>query len=275
MQRIQGNRTSFLNRISEENLNDMPQELKEDGERFSLLYDVPLAYLVPSPDFLPSESLRFFYVDENFSAAMQNGFLSVGRNSTVEQNVDEIILNGMIKRSRAASLAVRRRKVHENHHKSLGKFREARSEVRSGFLLRSALVYRRKGLVISGYHGEEKLPLLRLETLNREIMLGIFDGELTSLTVSEPQCGLRFGCKNSEGKRELLSLKEIGKPLEGCYCQVKTNDKGRMDVKGAAQQIEKILREKGELTDKLSSHLFAYEFFLAAQKAEFLKKEEG
>ena len=43
-----------------------------------LLYGVPFNTLVPDHRMLPMESVRFFYIDENWLTALLNGALSIG-----------------------------------------------------------------------------------------------------------------------------------------------------------------------------------------------------
>lgn len=253
----------------------IPEEIKSLHERLQLLYDVPMSYLIPEPSFLPPESIRFFYVDGNYVKAMLNGAASIGRITRTDQMADRLILKTASDNSEEGSAKIRLQKVHKNHHEKMIRGAALGTGVRTGFLLRSSVVNRRKGISICGFAGQEPLAVLRLETLAPDIMIGIFEGELTRLAIAEPSCGLRFGCHNREGKNRVLSLKEPGKPVpDACY-DVKTNEKGRIDILSAVEQIENILKEKKETGEDISSGIFAYEFLKAAQKAEFLKKQEG
>jgi hypothetical protein len=248
-------------------------EIKNLNERLQLFYDVPVSYLIPDSAFLPPESIRFFYVDGNYVKAMLNGAASIGRITREDRMADRQILKAAADSSEEGSRQVRKQKVHKNHHERMVKGNAAGTGSRTGFLLRSSLVHGRKGISICGYAGQQPLGVLRLGTLMPDVMIGIFDGELTRLTISEPSCGLRFGCHGREGKNRVLSLKEPGKPVPEAYYDVKANEKGRLDILTAVGQIEKVLKEKGETGEKISSGIFAYEFLQAAQTAEFIKKQ--
>ena len=251
----------------------IPEAAASLNESLHLLYDVPVAYLVPEPAFLPPESIRFFYVDENYITAMLNGVTSIARHTEADKIVDGAVLPAAVNGAKLNARRLRRRKVHKNHHGQLAAAAADGSGIRTGFLLRSSLVHRRKGITICGFNGQQQLTTLRLDTLAPDIMIGIFDGELTSLSISEPPCGLRFGCHDSNRKKQMLSLKQPGTQIENAYCDIKSNTSGRIDILDAVEQMGKLLKDRGEIQEALSSHIFAYEFLLAAQKAVFYKKQ--
>jgi len=56
----------------------VPLDLRQRLARLRLLESVPFAYLVPDSLLLPPESIRFFYVDRNWTDALVEGALSVG-----------------------------------------------------------------------------------------------------------------------------------------------------------------------------------------------------
>lgn len=259
-------------KVTEEQI---PEKMENLNERLQLLYDVPMSYLIPEPSFLPPESIRFFYVDGNYVKAMLNGAASIGRITETDRMTDRLILKTASYSSEEGSGQIRLQKVHKNHHERMIRGVGERTGIRTGFLLRSSVVHRRKGISICGFAGQEPLTVLRLETLAPDIMIGIFEGELTRLAIAEPSCGLRFGCHSREGKNRVLSLKKPGKPVPDTFYDVKTNEKGRIDILSAVEQIENILKEKKETGECISSGIFAYEFLQAAQKAEFIKKQEG
>lgn len=251
----------------------LPRELDSLTENLQLLYDVPLNYLVPEPAYLPPESIRFFYLDTNYIKAMLNGATAIGRSTNTECLVDRVILPKLEAHSNAGSVHVRKSRVHINHHQMLLKASPGHSRFRTGFLLRSSLVRRRKGIVVCAFRDKEQLAALRLETLTPDIMIGIFDGELTKLTIAEPSCGLRFGCRR-DFNNPVISLKEIGVPVEDKTFQLKVNNQSRVDVLAAAGRISEVLKQCGEIKEDISSGIFAYQILQAAQKAELHRKEE-
>lgn len=254
--------------------------LSEQSLRLHLLYGVPLSCLIPDPAFLPEESLRFFYLDENFIQAMLNGMTGAGIQSVKEHQCNRAVLPVLFQSSRKNIHRLRRKKVHSNHQN----FRSSGSgtaPVRTGFLWRSSLMVHRKGLSFGAWEGTRELEILRLDRIAPDIMLGIFDGVIEKLTITEPKCGLRFGCRDDSRRNPVLSLEHPGRSLREKHYEVRTNDKGRIDVLDAARQIEQALQEAGEIkgaetgNSEVGSAVFACQMLLAAQRAEFLKKKEG
>src|SRR5215216_4689748 len=62
----------------------VPDSLRNWLARLRLLYGVPFNYLVPDSRLLPVESVRFFYIDRNFTDRLVDGALSVGKTTTRE-----------------------------------------------------------------------------------------------------------------------------------------------------------------------------------------------
>ena len=57
----------------------VPRDLRQWLARLRLLEGVPFAYLVADSELLPPESIRFFYLDRNWTDALVQGALSVAR----------------------------------------------------------------------------------------------------------------------------------------------------------------------------------------------------
>ncbi len=62
-----------------------PVELRRFLAGLRLLKGVPFSYLVPDADLLPPESIRFFYLDRNWTDAVVQGVLSVGTITTTDR----------------------------------------------------------------------------------------------------------------------------------------------------------------------------------------------
>ena len=58
---------------------DFPEDLNTWFEQLGLLYDVPFNYLVPDEEMLPSESIRFFWLDWFWIESLLDGAFSIGR----------------------------------------------------------------------------------------------------------------------------------------------------------------------------------------------------
>lgn len=234
-----------------------------------LLKDVPFSYLVPAEELLPPESIRFFYMDEQWLDALTCGALSLGRITWQDAVLDECCF-GEINRSAVSQLAVPRfQKMHPNHRRRIAA-RKVSSPVRTGFLLRSRLTGRWKALEICGYQEEESLEILRMESLSPEILLCIFDGELTKFVLKEPKTGLRFGTPDEERKitlRDISDTDDLGKPLEGKRVDLKeyTEANGRIHAAALGKEIGR------KLGQDVGSSQFAFELIAAAGQVEFRK----
>ncbi|KAJ6021230.1 hypothetical protein N7540_006734 [Penicillium herquei] len=51
---------------------------------FKFVHTIPINYLIPALDFLPPESIRFFYVDKSWIDAFMDGSLSIGNTLDVD-----------------------------------------------------------------------------------------------------------------------------------------------------------------------------------------------
>ena len=79
--------------------NDFPQDLKTRFEQLGLLSGIPFNYLVPDERILPSESIRFFWLDWFWVESLLDGAFSIGRvqDSDVQQDSKNSPLTGEVK----------------------------------------------------------------------------------------------------------------------------------------------------------------------------------
>jgi hypothetical protein len=152
------------------------------------LETVPVEYLICDEAFLPPQSLRFFYIDENWVDCMLDGALSLGRNCSFDLSHD-VFLH---KETR------RRLRERNNGQKAAGE----QENVRTGFLLRSDLVRGWPGLSIACYtmnSGEkERLNCQNISRIGEDIIFCIADGIIQQLELTEPKEGLSFGFTRDE-----------------------------------------------------------------------------
>ena len=69
----------------------MPDSLTKWLGKLALLTGVPFNYLVPDERMLPLESIRFFYLDPNWVAALSDGAFSIGRNLTADKDRKSVV----------------------------------------------------------------------------------------------------------------------------------------------------------------------------------------
>ncbi len=182
--------------------------------RLVLLYGVPLHNLVPDEDMLPPETLRFFFLDPDWTQALVQGACSVGNadcgdllvnrvmrfclSPTVDDPASESDLPveaaaaGEAARAAAGTRAGLRAEC-EGREKASKEAPAGLDWPLGGFLLRSAVVEGWRGLEIEGWLGDAKLPALRIEQLADDVMLVLFNGMPETVEIRQPREGLHFG----------------------------------------------------------------------------------
>ncbi len=172
----------------------LPPNVQTWLSRLKLLAGVPINYLVPDEGMLPPESIRFFYLDMNWVAALVDGAFSIGRNLTssttaAKMNVDRAV-SATVHQQAAAGMARIR----------AGAFGVAPPaltlDVVSGFLLRSSVVISCPGIGVYTYDSESKpLTLLRFERLGpaSDTLICLVDGDIGQADIHEPPEGLHYG----------------------------------------------------------------------------------
>lgn len=135
----------------------------------ALLKGVPFNYLVPDEELLPAESIRFFRLDKGWVQALLDGALSIGRVTRKDPELD----SNMIAEEKLLAC----------------------KEV-TGFILRSEVVSGWPALQVEGFGSpsdDDKLNILRNETLSANVKLCLFEGELKSLSLHLKPERLHFG----------------------------------------------------------------------------------
>ena len=135
------------------------------------LIGVPFGYLVPDARMLPPESIRFFAVDPNWTAALADGVLSLAAKTAPAAAATATL--------RPAALAA-----------------ATAATGYSGFLLRSAAVSNWPGMTVAGYADPQTatpLTLVRIERLAPTVLIGLFAGLVQHVELTEPRQHLHFG----------------------------------------------------------------------------------
>ena len=164
----------------------MPDSVVDWLARLRLLCNVPFAYLVPDHRLLPSESIRFFYLNRNWTDAAVDGALSVG----AVASKDRAQLQALHATLRAA---LDRWERHVWARDAQATPTEGPAEVVTGFLLRSRAVSGWPGLHVRASHDGRQLQLLRMERLAPAVLLVLLDGIPDRVVIEEPRAGVQFG----------------------------------------------------------------------------------
>ena len=140
------------------------------------LTPLPFSTVVVNAGMLPTEALRFFYVDPNWLAALFDGAVSIG-GGTPQQNT-------------AAQKA-----MDQLEQQALGQAGYGTAPA-CGFVLRSGVIGAYPRLVYTAYAdvaGKQVVQPLRLETLGPEFVIGIYPQPILQLDIQEPPEGMQFG----------------------------------------------------------------------------------
>ncbi len=172
-----------------------------------LLHGVPLEYIVPNAALLPTESVRFFYLDQNWQRRLIDGALSIGLGSSA----DALTLLATYEDSVLDALSLASGVRGQRRGKTARVEAGAATGTITGFLLRSSVVSGWPGMEVSAYANPTSaaLPLLRLERITSDIMLGLIDGLPSEVNFLEPPEGLHFGVIPSKGS-ETVYLRGLG-----------------------------------------------------------------
>jgi hypothetical protein len=184
------NTIDVLNNVRE--LPPIPETVTSFLGRLFLLHGVPFHYLLPNEKLLEPESLKFFYIDREWVAALINGALSVGHEEVTKDYLEKAMSNYL-----AEARQIRERARPETGIATeTGNAREAAGSQRfTGFLLRSRLLAGWPGIQIRAFQGDQQLPILRLDRVDRvdpPVLFGLVDGELDKLDITQPPEGLHF-----------------------------------------------------------------------------------
>jgi hypothetical protein len=154
--------------------------------RLRLMMGVPFAYLVPDERLLPLESVRFFYVNRNWTDAAVDGALSVGAVGTR----DRAHLHSLHAELREALDRAERRVWSRDTGTAAD---DGAAEVMTGLLLRSRAVAGWPGLHVRATRDGDAVQLLRMERLAPAVLLALFDGIPDHVEIEEPRAGIQFG----------------------------------------------------------------------------------
>ena len=176
----------------------LPEHLTDWLGRLRLLYGIPFDYLVPDERLLPPESIRFFYIDRNWTDRMVDGALSVGKTTSREFSHHHAVFNKVARSLDDEERNIRTRLRQTKFATAERLTSNAGAADMTGFLFRSQAVAGWTGLEVKAYRGEDPstgtpLRLLRMDRLGPDILLCLFDGIPDIVDIEEPREGIQFG----------------------------------------------------------------------------------
>jgi len=200
----------------------MPPYMESFLAHVRMLVGVPFEYLVPHPDLLPDESIRFFYLDRSWADRMVDGANAVGQIGSREQAHYHAHAPNV-----SQQLDVSERMVRFLQRKT--DFDTAKQKVSdggpagvvTGLVLRSAAVSGWPGMDVRAYKTDLQEPLdtsapasiaaqlkpLRIERIAPAVLIALFDGEPSLVILEEPHHGIRFGVR-ADGANLTVPLRD-------------------------------------------------------------------
>jgi len=176
---------------------EVPSEIRQWLGHLFLLHGVPFEYLVPHPDLLQPGSLRLFYLDTTWVAALVDGALSIGRTQESETYLDKAMSGNFLED--VSEKEINLSPTLNTDIPGPPKGAKIMGHI-TGFLLRSELVSGWRGVEIQAYNGQTPLAPLRMQRVTPDTLLAIYNGHLNKLVITQPPQGLHFGLDTTRGK---------------------------------------------------------------------------
>jgi hypothetical protein len=174
-------------------------ELVQWIARLVLLYPVPFHYLVPHQSLLPSESLRFFHLDDNWVDALIDGAFSIAVRDVVKER--QALRTDL--QSTLSKIVYQHRLRLQGKNPTWDADDRYMSIPKSGFLLRSRIVTGWPGVELTAKTNarpDPNLPqILRFDQISDGVLFCLARGLIEDVTFREPREGLTFGV-GSDGK---------------------------------------------------------------------------
>jgi hypothetical protein len=246
--------------------------------RLVLLYPVPFNLMVPDSRMLGPETLRFFYVDNNWLGALLDGALSIGIDSSrlvaLHTMMRDLIHRSAFKTARTLRQKAIGVEVAES---------QTAEKITTGFLFRSAVVSGWPNLAIRpGKNDRTAITTLRMDHLAPNVLLCLFAGVPDFIEISEPQEGFRFGV-DDDGKIPLrepvTGASPLGTQLKNTYFEVfpdflRSDDTRVLNLAPAAnagliQKLEAALAAAGANVPNLGPSDFALQMVKSPEAIRF------
>jgi hypothetical protein len=160
----------------------------------ALLNTVPFNNLVAHPSLLPAETIRFFYLDQNWTDALLDGALSLGIQTGRDSLFQQLMRDKLYEAVQDVMAETRDALVGYNAPSP-----PAANLNPAGFVLRSQGVAGWPNLEICAWSANDALgPMkpLRLELLASDVLFALYPDIPIKLTFTEPSEGLVFGMED-------------------------------------------------------------------------------
>jgi len=221
-------------------------DLVEWIARLVLLYPVPFHYLVPNQSLLPSESLRFFHLDDNWINALIDGAFSIAVRTAELRASSRTDLQSLL-----SKIVYQYRLRLQGKQPEWNPSEQYMSMPKSGFLLRSSIVSGWPGVEVTASTNaapDPNLPkILRLDQVAEGVLFCLARGSLETVTFREPREGITFGVssdgtvKASKSGKVLDVRKDLLRAPEGVVDIAKLRE--QLESSGSAEMATDMIRK--------------------------------
>jgi hypothetical protein len=246
----------FNTQQEESEVKDIPKSVLNWFEDALLLKNVPFNYLVPSPEMLPPESLRFFWIDNYWLDCLIDGAFGIGNDFAAQEKFQ----------------------AYQEYKQRISTIKP--HPIVTGFLMRSEAVSGYPGIEIKGFDDNLSLPLpiLRRERLSNDVLICLFSGEVKKVQVNQKAETLHFGFSGNskEGLSKKLRDPGTGVLKNDCLKPPPKEEHWRdreqkiINIEYLANSILKLLSLTEE--DNLNASQFALEMVEGFYSIEFKLK---
>jgi hypothetical protein len=245
-----------------------------------LLYNIPFNHLVPDQRMLPTESARFFYVDQDWLTVLANAAMTIGVHGTRDMQVNKLVAPELWRQAKLKVPTVRRKLLRKQTVPS----DPLPPMPAAGLLLRSELVSGWPGLQVIGTVAGTTVNALRIDRLAPNVLIVLWDAVPDTVTISQPQQGLAFGVENGTIALRSLTAANLGQqtgsvfPTTGNISQFYRSPTGNVGQQvlqlvpatpGAPDYLIPGLQQALSQNQLLSPAQFAIEMVNAPQQIEF------
>jgi hypothetical protein len=222
----------------------LPDTVSSWFDDLSVLRGVPFKYLIPDENLLPSESIKFFWLDPNWMRCLLDGAYSIGRITRADFERDQA------------------------HPQSLP-YQQV-----TGALIRSDVVAGYPGLLIDAFSdkaGSTLLPVLRTERLSENVLLCLFKGNVERLDIHQQPEMLHFAVELSDETKYTKSLRKDN-PDHGSEV---TGDLGNYRTIPVAGLVKSMYQELDTNAAAFTSGHFAIQMIESAERISFCRRSQS
>lgn len=234
------------------------------------LVNVPFSYLIPDDTLLPEEAIRFFKLDPHWTESLLYGAFSIGGSvrMTSEKSLTDVFKGFQLETSQLPI---------------------------SGFIIRSQLISGYPDIQADAfpeaYPNKDPLPkdaailnALRIDRIRPDVMIGLFEGDISTLELYLKPQGLKFGLdvESDEQDNDVLSKDLEVRNNDGSYTKTTITpvnssawwsypEKRILNIDTLAQDIKTELGLTG--TNDLNAAVFAMQMLEGSNKGRFIVQQ--